>query len=155
MYFRNGSTTFQDTKIYILKKYPDVVSEQAPLIILNSKSAIYMSQNGKNTKHTRYIASRMNLVINGEEWNFHKTVRCEGGLQLAGIVTKNIREDALNTILGYDMVRLENWQNTCQRGVTGHRRVWGNMFSECLDCIKLRIRFNEFEMFIWIHNENL
>ena len=67
MYFRNGSTTFQDTKIYILKKYPDVVSEQAPLIILNSKSAIYMSQNGKNTKHTRYIASRMNLVINGEE----------------------------------------------------------------------------------------
>ena len=38
------------------------------------------------------------------------------------IVTKNVREDELNPISGYAMVRLENLQNTCKRGVTGYIR---------------------------------
>ena len=34
---------------------------------------------------------------------------CERGLQLSDIETKNVREDELNTRLGYAMVRLDNW----------------------------------------------
>ena len=65
------------TKIIIV-----VVPEQALLIILGRKSAIYMANNGKDTKHTREISRRMNFVRNGDECNLHKTVWCEGGLQL-------------------------------------------------------------------------
>ena len=82
-----------------------------------------MVKNGKDTKHTRKIDRRMKLVRNGEECNLHKTVWCEGGLQLPGIVTKNIREYELNPRLGYARVRLDNGQNTCQRGVTEYTRV--------------------------------
>ena len=59
----------------------------------------------------------MNLVRNGKQYNFHKTVWCEVGMKLADIGTENIREDQLNTRLGYNMLILENWQNTCKRGV--------------------------------------
>ena len=82
-----------------------------------------MNNNFKDTKHTRHIARRMHFVINGEECNFQLTVWCEGGLQLSDIVTKNNSEDELNHILGYAMIRQDNLQNTCQRRVTGCRRV--------------------------------
>ena len=91
-----------------LKKNPDVVPEQAPLIILDGKSSICMADNDKDTKHTRHISRRMNFVINDEECNIQNTVWFEGGLQLAYIGTKNVREDELNHILGYSMVRLDN-----------------------------------------------
>ena len=55
--------------------------------------------------------------------NIHKTVWCEGGMQLADIETKNFREDEFNPRLGYDTLRLDNWQKTFQRGVTGNRTV--------------------------------
>ena len=38
-----------------------VVPEQAPLIILYSKSSIYMTKNGKDTKHTIHIPKIMNF----------------------------------------------------------------------------------------------
>ena len=82
--------------------------EQATLIILDDNSAKCMANNCKDTKHTRYISRRMHLVRNDKECNFHKTVWCKGGLQLAYIGTKNFREYELNTILGYIMVRLDN-----------------------------------------------
>ena len=44
-----------------LNKYPDVVPEQALLIILDSKQAVFMDKNGKDTKYTRDIATRMKL----------------------------------------------------------------------------------------------
>ena len=44
----------------LLNKYPNVFPEQAHLIMLDSKSAIYMDKNGKDTKHTRKIYRRMN-----------------------------------------------------------------------------------------------
>ena len=50
-----------------LNKDPDVVPEQAPIIILDSKSAICMANNGKDTKHTSHIDIIMNFVRNGEE----------------------------------------------------------------------------------------
>ena len=48
---------------------------------------------------------------------------CEGGLQLADIGTRNVREDKLNNILGYAVVRLDNLHNTFQIEVKEYRRV--------------------------------
>ena len=51
----------------LMNKDPYVVPEQAPLIILYSKSDVCMKNNGKDTKHTRHISRRMKLVRNGED----------------------------------------------------------------------------------------
>ena len=48
-----------------LNKDPDIVPEEAPMIVLDSKSSMCMDNNGKYTKHTRHIASRMHFVRNG------------------------------------------------------------------------------------------
>ena len=50
----------------LLKKDTDIVPEEAPLIVLDSKSAICMANNGKDTKHTRNIANKKQLVRKGE-----------------------------------------------------------------------------------------
>ena len=39
-----------------LNKNTDKVPEEAPLIILDSKSDVCMSNNGKDTNHTRHIS---------------------------------------------------------------------------------------------------
>ena len=49
----------------LLKKDPDIVPEEAPLIVLDSKYSMCMAKNGKDTKHTRHISGRMHLVSNG------------------------------------------------------------------------------------------
>ena len=49
-----------------LNKDPDIVPEEAPLVILDSKSDICMDNNGKDTNHTRHIAKRVQFVRNGE-----------------------------------------------------------------------------------------
>ena len=83
-----------------LNKYPYVVPEQAPLLILYIKSAMCVENNGKDTKHTRNIARRIYLVRNGKYCNLHKIVWCERGLELTENVTKNGREDEFNPRLG-------------------------------------------------------
>ena len=67
-----------------------------------------MAKNGKDTKHTRHIASRMHFVRNGEKCKMHKIDWCEGGLKLADIGTKNVSEPYLTTRMKYIMSRLEN-----------------------------------------------
>ena len=37
-----------------LKKDPDIFPLEAPIIILDSKSAVFMDKNGKDTNHTRH-----------------------------------------------------------------------------------------------------
>ena len=49
----------------LLNKDPDIIPEKAPLIVLDSKSAMCMAKNGKDTKHTRHIIMRMHFVRNG------------------------------------------------------------------------------------------
>ena len=49
----------------LLNKDTDMVTEEAPLIILYSKSTLCMSNNGKDTKNTRHIAIRLHFVRNG------------------------------------------------------------------------------------------
>ena len=39
----------------LLNKDPDIVPEEAPLVVLDNKSAMCMANNVKDTKHTRHI----------------------------------------------------------------------------------------------------
>ena len=75
-----------------LNKDRDIVPEEAHLIVLDSKYDICMSNNAKDTKHIRHIASIIHFVINGERCKMHNIYCCEGGLQLADISTKNFGE---------------------------------------------------------------
>ena len=45
----------------LLNKYPDIVPEESPLIVLDSKSAMCMPKNGKDTKQTIHIVRIMHL----------------------------------------------------------------------------------------------
>ena len=92
----------------LLNKGPDIVPEEAPLIVLDSKSTMCMANNGKDTKHTRHIARRMHFLRNRKKCKMHKIDWCEGGLQLVDIGTKNLSEPDLTPRMKYIMVRLEN-----------------------------------------------
>ena len=92
----------------LLNKGPDIVPDEYTLILLDSKSAMCMYNNGKYTKHTRHIARRMHFVRNGEKCKIHKIDWCEGGLQLADIGTKNLSEPDITPRIKYIMVILEN-----------------------------------------------
>ena len=91
---------------------PDMVPKETPLILLDSKSDMYMANNGKDNKHTRQISRRMNFVRNGEKCKIHKMDWCEGGLQLEDIGTNNVSEPDLTPRMKYIMVILENWDRT-------------------------------------------
>ena len=74
---------------------------------MDGKSDVCLDKNGKDTKHTRQIDTGVHFVRNGEKCKMHKIDKCEGGLQLAEITTKNIGENDLNTRMKYIMVRLD------------------------------------------------
>ena len=71
-----------------LNKDPGIVPQESTLIVLDSKSAMCMANNGKDTKHIRHIARRIHFVKNGEKCKMNKMGWCEGGLQLAYIGNK-------------------------------------------------------------------
>ena len=91
-----------------LNKDPEIFPEEAPIIFLDSKSAICMANNGKDTKHTRNIASRMDFVRNVEKCKMHKIDWREGGLKLANIATNNVGENDLTPRIRYIMVILDS-----------------------------------------------
>ena len=72
----------------LLNKDPDIVLEEAPLVILDINSDVCIDKNGKVTKHTRHIVRRMNFVSNGEKYKMHKIAWCEGGLQSSYIAKR-------------------------------------------------------------------
>ena len=92
----------------LLNEDPGMVPKEAPLIVLDGKSSMCMANNGKDTKHTRHIASRMHFVRNGEKCKMKKIDWCEGGLQLAEIGTKNVIERDLTKRMKSIIARLEN-----------------------------------------------
>ena len=92
----------------LINKDPDIAPEEAPLIVLDSKSDMFMDKNGKDTKHTRHIARRMHFVRDGEKCKMHKIDWCEGGLQFADIGTKNVTEPNITPRIKYIMVKPEN-----------------------------------------------
>ena len=85
-----------------------MVPEESPLIVLDSKSFMCMTKNGKDTKHTRHISRRMHFVRNEKKCKMHKIDWFEGGLQLVDIGTKNVSEPDLTPRIKYIMVILEN-----------------------------------------------
>ena len=95
-----------------LNKDTDIVPEESPLIVLNGTSAIYMADNGKDTKQTRHISRRIYFLRNGEKCNIHNIDLCEGGLQLAYIATKNVGEHDLTPRMKYMMLILDNLYRT-------------------------------------------
>ena len=56
----------------LLNQDPEMVPREAPLIVLDSKSSMFMANNGKDTKHTRNIARRMHFVKNGQNCKMNK-----------------------------------------------------------------------------------
>ena len=79
---------------------------------MDSKYDVCMAKNSKDTKHTSHISRQVNFVSNGENWKMYKIDWCEGGLQLADILTKNFVENGLNPRMKYILVRLDNWYRT-------------------------------------------
>ena len=92
----------------LLNKDPYIVPEEAPLIILDSKSDVCMATDVKYTKLTRHIVMIMHLVRNDENCKMHNIDWCEGGLQLADIATNNAGEHDLTPRMKYILVRLDN-----------------------------------------------
>ena len=102
MHCSNGFSTFHA----FLNKDPDIVTEEAPLIILDSKYAVCMSKNYKYIKDTSNISRRINFVRNGGNCKMHKIYWCEVGLKLSDIATNNVGENYLNPRMKYIMVKL-------------------------------------------------
>ena len=92
----------------LLKRDTDIFLEEYPIIILDSKYAVCMANNGNYTKHTRHVSRRLYLLRNGGKWKMHKVFWCEEGLYLADIATKNVGEKYLNTRMKYIIGRLYN-----------------------------------------------
>ena len=92
----------------LLNKDLDIVPEKDPLIILDSKSAVFMDNNGKYTKEIRHISKRVNFVRNGENLKMYKIDWCERSLKLSDIATNNVGKNYLNPRMKYIMLRLDN-----------------------------------------------
>ena len=92
----------------LLNKDPEIVPEEAPLIVLDIKSDMCMANNVKDTKHTRHIARRMHFVRNGEKFKMHKIDWCEVGLQLEDIAANNVGDHYLTPRMKHIMVILDN-----------------------------------------------
>ena len=56
----------------LLNKDPYIVPQEATIIVLDIKSTVCMDKNGKDNKHTRHIARRVNLVRNGKKYKMHR-----------------------------------------------------------------------------------
>ena len=91
-----------------LNNDPEIVTEEANLIILDIKYDVCMDNNCKDTSHTRHISRRVQFLRNVENCKMHKIYWCEGVLQLAHIVTKNVDENDLNPRMKYIMIRIDN-----------------------------------------------
>ena len=64
----------------LFNKDPYIFPEGALLIILDSKSDMFMANNGKDTKHIRHISRIMHSVSNGGKCKMNNIDWCEGGL---------------------------------------------------------------------------
>ena len=56
----------------LLNEDPYMVPKEAPLIVVDSKSAMCMAKNGRDTKHNRHIARILHFVRKGEKYKMHK-----------------------------------------------------------------------------------
>ena len=82
------------------------------MVVLVSKSAVFMAKHVNDSKHTRYIERRIHYVRNGEKFKMHNIDWCEVGILLADITTNNVGEHDLTPRMKYIMVRLDNWDKS-------------------------------------------
>ena len=82
---------------------------EASLIILDSKTNVFMSKIQRDTDNARHIAWQVHFVRNVENWNIHKIDWCEEGPQLEYIENENVGETDLNPGIKYIMVTLDKW----------------------------------------------
>ena len=75
---------------------------------MDSKSAVCMDENGKDTKHTRHIARKVHLIRNVKNSKMHKVEWCEGGLQVVDIATKIFSDHESTPRMKYIMLRIDN-----------------------------------------------
>ena len=83
---------------------PDEFGNPPVLILLDSESAIAMSRNQRDSKHTRHIERRVHYVRQGQKSGQHRLEYVPADLQLADIGTKNLPANALQPRLKYIMV---------------------------------------------------
>ena len=76
---------------------------------MDSKSAVCIDNNVKDTKNTRHIYRKVHFVSKDEKQKNKKIKWCEGGIYLSDIATKNVSENDLNNIMKYIMVGLDKW----------------------------------------------
>ena len=96
----------------LLNKYPYILPDEATLIVLDIKYAMFMAKNVKDTKHTSHISRRIHFVRNGEKCKMNRIDWCEEGLQLEDIATKNVGEHDLTPRMKYILVILDNLYRT-------------------------------------------
>ena len=92
----------------VWNKDTDILPEEDPIIIFDSKCAVCVDINGKDANKTRHIYRRVNFVRNGEKWKIQKIDLCAWGIKLADIETKNVGENDWNHRIKYIMVMLDN-----------------------------------------------
>ena len=80
-----------------LNKYPDIFPEATPLIILYSKSDVFMYKNGKDTNHTWLISIQVHFMRNGENVKCTRLTGVKEVCKLADTSTNNVVENDLNT----------------------------------------------------------
>ena len=78
------------------------------MIVLDNKSNMCMSNNGKDTKHTSQISRRIHFVRFEEKCKMQNIDWCERGLQWADISTNNFGKPDLTPGMKYIMVILDN-----------------------------------------------
>ena len=96
----------------LLNKDPERFPYEAPLIVLDSKSAMWMDNNCKDNKHTRHIARGIHFLRNGEKFKMHKIDLFDVGLKSEDITTNNVGEHDLTPRMKYTMVIIDNWDRT-------------------------------------------
>ena len=92
----------------MLNKDPSIVPESAPIIVLDSKSAVCMDNNDKDTKYTSHIYRKVNVLRYGEKCKWHKIGWCEGDCKLEETATKNVGDNDLNPRIKYITVMFDN-----------------------------------------------
>ena len=95
-----------------MNKDPDIVIEEAPLIILDNKYDVYMANNGKDIKNNSHIYRIVHFVRSGEKWKSHRIDWFEGGLKLTYITTNNVGENYSKPRMKYIMVSIDNSDRT-------------------------------------------
>ena len=143
IHFRNGFSTFQDINSWIIEQGYRYSSGGTPPIVFDSKSAVCIASNGKDTNHTRHIANRVQFVRNGKSRKIHKIDCCEEGLKLVENANNNVDENNLNPRIKYIMVRLDNWYRTLvKKGWHDIGYIQWNNSSVLIDWIGLRNRLD-------------